>query len=746
MEPRATSLQCPETVGFERFWTLQDLVWLSAQKAFPFEVSADYDLFNQGSAVKYFEDLFYEPSGRHQAYANPVLALAGAQVLYMFAWFRSSGEILRANVASAAELFERSIFASPCQPENEFETEPGWSPTAQLYARKSEDLFQGIKRVKRYSVAAEDVFGQLMQLDPSREHLATPGGWDTLRIVRYHHWYDIFCQLAPETCELIKTRPEINECKFMNVRLNPGTHLKPHYGNGPRLSAHLSVKAPEPMKAALTVADQRRLWVEGEAIVFDDTYPHMVSHWGEQPRYVPGSAGERTALEDGPLLDDSERSNLKVEEEDDDDLPELVERKAFEGKRWMEPQKALEAVRWLVSGQSASLGPSRPAPPFGLGVTCRVLGFWGSSGEEIREELRWDGTQYLCSLEDLVDFGRLPKHSEKTGYYMAMSKSEPCLDILLRGQLHIHDPTPQILGRISWPVVAGMGLRLLRTLEAIHLRGIIHCDLKPGNVLLHRRAPHVQLIDLGRAGDKGRTSFEPGQGGMRDYMSIKSGLEGGRRTSADDVESLGARVAREKLRFLEEGGLKRFAPECRFCPPFLMSFLRRARSAAGHELAPAEYDALAELLVKGTDVQGPLELESKLEQWVSGYYAARDAGILKKGMWPYAGVCTLHWLFVSEGPPAAKPSLKRLQVCAGLVLRLTGEKVEIDERIWMELDPLWSPGLPDVLLKPGWVLAVGPPPTGAARGNGADVGVRGWGEAGKPWLCWVNGGNRSISQ
>lgn len=47
----------------------------------------------------------------------------------------------------------------------------------------------------------------------------------------------------------------------------------------------------------------------------------------------------------------------------------------------------------------------------------------------------------------------------------AMSKSEPCLDILLRGQLHIHDPTPQILGRISWPVVAGMGLRLLRTLE-----------------------------------------------------------------------------------------------------------------------------------------------------------------------------------------------------------------------------------------------------------------------------------------
>ena len=240
-------------------------------------------------------------------------------------------------------------------------------------------------------------------------------------------------QVAPQTCELIKTRPEINDCKFMNVnyvpcppkcqesvmarfrndmdtnidiqtlpaiwllllyfpspapspfhivfswlsvlfhvtqvRLNPGTHLKPHFGNGPRLSAHLSVKAPEPLKAGMTVtwmhrvkhgkvvlnwiglnidsghlslawevnigfpgllssgrsqfdwlwgikefevemwkyhkaslegdvelglsmkdgtkvADRKLLWVEGEAILFDDTYPHMVSHWGEQPRYV----------------------------------------------------------------------------------------------------------------------------------------------------------------------------------------------------------------------------------------------------------------------------------------------------------------------------------------------------------------------------------------------------------------------------------------------------------------------------
>ena len=50
--------------------------------------------------------------------------------------------------------------------------------------------------------------------------------------------------------------------------------------------------------------------------------------------------------------------------------------------------------------------------------------------------------------------------------------------------------------------------------------------VKLRNVLFQRRAPHVLLIDLGRAGDLGRIAFEPGQGGMRDYMSIKRLLRG----------------------------------------------------------------------------------------------------------------------------------------------------------------------------------------------------------------------------
>lgn len=609
---------------------------------------------------------------------------------------------------------------------------------------------------------------------------------------------------------------------------------------------------------------------------------------------VPGSRAATCALDDGALVTPTSPKDPEPPEE----RCEAPARRVgavprFEGKRWVEPQLALEAVQRLNSG-SFFLAPARKAPPFGQHC-CRLLGFWGTSGEEINEEMRWDGTTYSCHVEiparedamfqvlvegvgrmypsieganpsirhellgpeethhdaawfldstrskrrawifvacpqscavclgwkiqgeeiskesedwremgpwlisshigqgkqgavvctgrwpsagkggvaavkypveaeelelyarvhdihglpDLLDFGRLPgPRTEKGEFYMAMSKIEPCLDILLRGQLHIHDASPQTLGRISWPVVAGMGLRLLRTLQAIHKRGILHCDLKPGNILLHRRAPHVQLIDLGRAGYLGRTSFKAGEGGMRDYMSIKAGLEGGQRTSADDVESLGwfllrlllgrfpwsakvkphpgetwlegaVRVARDKLRFLEEGGVKRFAPECRYCPPFLLAFLRRSRAAQGRLLLDADYEALTELLASASGVHGhreASEAEQKLEQFVSGYFAARDEGILRKGMWPYAGGCNLHWLFLTEEFPttAAKTAagLKRLQVAPGLLLRLTGEKVEIDDCVWMELDPVWSPGVPELLLKPGWVLAMGAPPQG----------------------------------
>jgi len=343
----------------------------------PFQVSPQIDLYNQAEAVQYFEEKFYTESRNHlteeqllmvdnlreRAFKEPVLALAAAQVLYMFSWFRSTGQILRDNIIASAQLFELSLTASNCAPDsdqwNDWACDIRWMHSmllynwlgqserdlslAQAYMGKANDLLAGLRRVPGYAAVQDtwispvhvnfnsvkfpgkpsrpvwnthqvavgrwleenhhifkeeleailnapgNLYRQLMGADPSREHLATPGGWETLRIVRYHHWYELFCQVAPRTCELIKQRPEIVNCTFMNVnyvKLNPGTHLKPHYGNGPRLSAHLSVLAPEPLRSGMSVADRQVLWYEGKAIIFDDTYPHSVSHWGKLPRYV----------------------------------------------------------------------------------------------------------------------------------------------------------------------------------------------------------------------------------------------------------------------------------------------------------------------------------------------------------------------------------------------------------------------------------------------------------------------------
>lgn len=121
------------------------------------------------------------------------------------------------------------------------------------------------------------------------EHLASPEGWHMLAIVRHGEWNTLLCQMAPRTCELLGSRPEIQNCTVANsniMRLSPGGMVKPHFGNAPRLSAHLSLIAPEPDAAVMHVGVERVQWTEGEVIIFDDTYVHYVGSHGSLPRYV----------------------------------------------------------------------------------------------------------------------------------------------------------------------------------------------------------------------------------------------------------------------------------------------------------------------------------------------------------------------------------------------------------------------------------------------------------------------------
>ena len=80
---------------------------------------------------------------------------------------------------------------------------------------------------------------------------------------------------------------KINEF-FFNAKfsvLSPGAHIAPHCGpSNARLRAHVTLRHAG--GAALRVAREERAWVEGDALVFDDSFEHEVWHNGSDPRAV----------------------------------------------------------------------------------------------------------------------------------------------------------------------------------------------------------------------------------------------------------------------------------------------------------------------------------------------------------------------------------------------------------------------------------------------------------------------------
>lgn len=118
--------------------------------------------------------------------------------------------------------------------------------------------------------------------------------WQTAYLVRNGRgstgFNEPLCAYAPQTCGLLRSRPEVADCHAGMagagfLRLRPGGRLKPHFGNSPRLSAHLALIVP-PGEIHMSVGGQTTSWVEGKVLVFDDTFIHSVTHRGLEPRYV----------------------------------------------------------------------------------------------------------------------------------------------------------------------------------------------------------------------------------------------------------------------------------------------------------------------------------------------------------------------------------------------------------------------------------------------------------------------------
>ena len=82
-------------------------------------------------------------------------------------------------------------------------------------------------------------------------------------------------------------------------------------------------------------------------------------------------------------------------------------------------------------------------------------------------------------------------------------------------------------------------LDIAQALEHAHERGVIHRDLKPGNILFDARG-HVKLADFGAAGTTATSAADARKQGLSPFTASPEQLRGEAPTESDDIYGLGA--------------------------------------------------------------------------------------------------------------------------------------------------------------------------------------------------------------
>jgi aspartate beta-hydroxylase len=118
------------------------------------------------------------------------------------------------------------------------------------------------------------------------EKLMDKGNWKQLDLyTRGQKTKD--CYKAPFTCKLLDSF-KAAKCKRGQIKfsvIHPGTHVHPHCGpTNCRIRAHLGLKVPP--NTFLRVVNETRSWIEGDWLIFDDSFEHEVWHNGTSIRLV----------------------------------------------------------------------------------------------------------------------------------------------------------------------------------------------------------------------------------------------------------------------------------------------------------------------------------------------------------------------------------------------------------------------------------------------------------------------------
>lgn len=109
--------------------------------------------------------------------------------------------------------------------------------------------------------------------------------WRVFMFKAYDNWQETNCAKAPKTTELLKQIPGITTAMFSI--LGPQKHIPPHNGFYKGVYRyHLALVIPKEGECYIVNGGERYDWVEGEDVLFDDTYRHAVWNRTEETRVV----------------------------------------------------------------------------------------------------------------------------------------------------------------------------------------------------------------------------------------------------------------------------------------------------------------------------------------------------------------------------------------------------------------------------------------------------------------------------
>jgi aspartate beta-hydroxylase len=157
--------------------------------------------------------------------------------------------------------------------------------------------YPGLEHVTRAYPAIRQEFDRLIQewkelpqyhdIDPGEREISstTPNRWNVfmLEIMGHRPAQNRAC--CPDTCRALSQVPHMIQA-FFSI-LDPGKSVPEH--EGPYLGYlryHLGVRVPAKDPPKLIVNKQEHVWREGEAVLFDDSWPHSVVNHSHELRAV----------------------------------------------------------------------------------------------------------------------------------------------------------------------------------------------------------------------------------------------------------------------------------------------------------------------------------------------------------------------------------------------------------------------------------------------------------------------------